>query len=188
MEQEFIEFPKMARLSREVIVTEKIDGSNAQICITDDGQILAGSRNRWITPQSDNFGFAGWVERNKEELLQLGPGRHYGEWWGNGIQRRYGMKEKKFSLFNTQRWCRHDEEPVIISSPNSSMIKYQERLPKCCDLVPVLYKGVFDTNKIEEVLEDLRINGSKAAPGFSDPEGVIVYHIAAGIGFKKTIK
>jgi hypothetical protein len=43
---EFAEFPKMARLSRECIITEKIDGTNAQICITDDGQMLVGSRTR----------------------------------------------------------------------------------------------------------------------------------------------
>ena len=33
IKHEFIEFPKMARLSREVIVTEKLDGTNAQIFI-----------------------------------------------------------------------------------------------------------------------------------------------------------
>jgi len=33
---EFQEFPKMARLSREVIITEKIDGTNIQVFISDD--------------------------------------------------------------------------------------------------------------------------------------------------------
>ena len=74
------EFPKMARLSREVIITEKIDGTNAQIFISEEGIILAGSRTRWITTQDDNFGFAKWVEENKEELLKLGAGRHFGAW------------------------------------------------------------------------------------------------------------
>jgi hypothetical protein len=31
---EFTEFPKMARLSRDVIITEKIDGTNAQVFIS----------------------------------------------------------------------------------------------------------------------------------------------------------
>jgi hypothetical protein len=79
---EFMGFPKMGRLSRECWVTEKIDGTNAQIYITDDGQMLIGSRTRWITPESDNFGFARWATEHKDELLQLGPGRHFGEWWG----------------------------------------------------------------------------------------------------------
>jgi len=66
-ELSFREWPKIARLSREIIVTEKLDGTNAQIIISDDGtQIAAASRTRLITPEDDNFGFAGWVERNRE--------------------------------------------------------------------------------------------------------------------------
>jgi len=75
---EFADFPKMARYSREVIVTEKIDGTNAQICITEDGQFLTGSRTRWITPENDNFGFAKWANENRDELMRLGVGRHFG--------------------------------------------------------------------------------------------------------------
>lgn len=62
----FCEFPKMSRFSREIIITEKIDGTNASIFITDDLQILAGSRTRGITPLNDNFGFAKWVNANKK--------------------------------------------------------------------------------------------------------------------------
>ena len=40
---EFLEFPKMARLSREIIITEKIDGTNAQILITEDGDLSDGA-------------------------------------------------------------------------------------------------------------------------------------------------
>ena len=77
---EFMGFPKMARLSREIIVSEKIDGTNAQVYITEDGTMRAGSRTRWITPEDDNFGFAKWVDAHRDELLTLGPGRHFGEW------------------------------------------------------------------------------------------------------------
>ena len=104
---EFQEFPKLARLSREVIITEKIDGTNAQIYIDDAQNIMAGSRTRWISPEADNFGFAAWARAHRDELLTLGPGRHFGEWWGVGIQRGYGLSERRFSLFNTQRWALH---------------------------------------------------------------------------------
>ena len=169
---EFQEFPKMARLSREVIVTEKIDGTNAQVFISEDGAIIAGSRTKWLTPQNDNFGFAKWVEENKEELLKLGVGRHFGEWWGSGIQRGYGLPkgEKRFSLFNVSRWS--DDE-----------IR-----PKCCHVVPILYRGIFDTAKIDECLNTLKEKGSFAFDGFMKPEGVVVFHIAGNIGFKKTIE
>jgi hypothetical protein len=37
------------------------------------------------------------------------------------------------------------------------------------------------------VLADLVANGSRAAPGFMQPEGVVVFHIAGCVGFKKTV-
>lgn len=167
---DFVEFDKIARLSRNCVVTEKIDGTNASIVITDEGEFLIGSRTRWIVPGDDNFGFARWATDHKEELLKLGPGAHYGEWWGLGIQRGYGLKEKRFSLFNSARWA--DEAAR----------------PPCCGLVPVLYSGVFDTTVINDLVEDLRLNGSKASPGFLKPEGVIVWHEAARIYLKKTVE
>ncbi len=165
---DFEAFPKMARLSREIIITEKLDGTNAQICIGEDGLFLVGSRTRWITPDDDNFGFARWAHENKEELMQLGSGRHFGEWWGQGIQRKYGMDRKSFSLFNVSRW--------------------EENRPPCCAVVPTLYRGIFSQEAIDSALDELRTNGSKAAKGFMKPEGIVVYHCAAGFGFKKTLE
>lgn len=170
-------FPKLSRLSRECIITEKIDGTNAQIFITECGQIVAGSRNRWITPGNDNYGFAAWVEANKDELLKLGPGQHFGEWWGAGIQRRYGLAEKRFSLFNTERW---------IKSETDRTNDNQEIKPMCCSVVPVLERCIFDTVRIAGVLEVLARTGSVAAPGFAAPEGIVIYHKASGVLFKKT--
>jgi hypothetical protein len=168
---EFVQFQKIARLSREVVVTEKIDGTNGLIYIGDDGEFQVGSRTRWITPENDNYGFARWSYEHKDELMSLGAGYHYGEWWGAGIQRGYGLKEKRFSLFNSFRWS--DELGAR---------------PSCCYVVPVLYTGWFDTAKIQAVLDDLALNGSKAAPGFMKPEGVVVYHVAGRVYFKKTIE
>jgi len=185
---EFQDFPKMARLSREIIVTEKLDGTNAQVCISDDGlQIRAGSRTRWITPDNDNFGFADWVERHRSDLLTLGPGRHFGEWWGQGIQRGYGLTEKRFSLFNTQRWALHGTGPMSYPTADPRITKTQDVLPPCCGLVPVLFQGAFHTYKIEECLVTLEIDGSLAAPGYRNPEGVVIYHTAGNVGFKKTL-
>lgn len=168
MDHEFEPFPKMPRLSREVIVTEKIDGTNAQILITEDGDVLAGSRRRWLTPGDDNFGFAAWVQDNREDLLALGEGRHFGEWWGQGIQRKYGQDRKRFSLFNADRWA--------------------EERPNCCDVVPVLYRGIFETLSVDASINSLRENGSVAAPGFMNPEGVIVFHLQGRFGLKKTLE
>ncbi len=103
---EFREFDKIPRLKRNVVITEKIDGTNACVVISPEGIISAQSRSQIITPDNDNYGFARWVEDNSEELAKLGGGYHFGEWWGSGIQRRYGMDRKVFSLFNVGRWTR----------------------------------------------------------------------------------
>lgn len=165
---DFQDFPKMARLSRRIIITEKIDGTNAQVFIGENGEFLTGSRTRWITPEDDNFGFSRWAHANKDELMKLGPGRHFGEWWGQGIQRGYGLTEKRFSLFNTSRW--RDERPA------------------CCHVVPVLFDGIWDGTEPWMVLSNLRTGGSVAAPGFMKPEGIVVFHVAGNVGFKKTLE
>src|ERR1700677_4843372 len=171
MELEFVEFRKIARLARECIVTEKIDGTNGVIVITLEGDMLVGSRSRWITPQEDNYGFAKWAETNKAELMKLGAGRHYGEWWGQGIQRNYSLTEKRFSLFNVSRWA---DDAVR---------------PACCHVVPVLARDLFDAPALAlKVLKKLKEEGSVAAPGFMKPEGIVIYHVAANLLFKKTIE
>jgi hypothetical protein len=165
---EFTAFPKIARLSREIVITEKIDGTNASIYISDNMEtFLTGSRTRWITPDNDNAGFSRWAYENKQELLKLGPGHHFGEWWGKGIQRGYGLDHKKFSLFNVGRWNK-------------------ENIPSCVDVVPVLYKGMFTTSAVEDEMHTLKLVGSFAAPGYNNPEGVIVFHTGNGVLFKKT--
>lgn len=168
----FEEFPKIARLNRPCVISEKIDGTNGQVIITEDGRVQAASRSCLIYPDSDNYGFAKWVRDNKAEISKLGPGRHFGEWWGSGIQRRYGLtgSDKRFSLFNAERWG--DEA----------------NRPRCCGVVPVLFEGMFSTDAVLGCLSDLRTNGSYASPGFMKPEGVVVWHIHARVGFKVTLE
>jgi len=159
-------FKKIPRLSRECVITEKIDGTNGLIYIDDQGNLMGvGSRNRWLTEDADNFGFFKWCKEHAEQLITLGPGYHYGEWWGPGIQRGYGIAEKKFSLF-------HCNVPP----------------PSCVSVVPILYKGPFSTIAVEETLTALAATGSIASPGFMRPEGVVVYHTGSGNSYKKTFE
>ena len=167
---EFREFGKIARLNRECIATENIDGTNGLVWVGEEGTVRAGSRSRWITPADDNFGFAAWVNEHTDELRMLGPGYHYGEWWGSGIQRRYGLDHKRFSLFNVSRWA---DDAVR---------------PKCCHVVPELARGIIISEVAERALLALRDNGSAAAPGFTKPEGVVVFHAAGNHLYKVTLE
>jgi hypothetical protein len=166
---EFQGFPKIARLQREIVVTEKIDGTNAAIGITDDGRVYAQSRKRLITTDDDNYGFARWVAERADELAdELGPGLHFGEWWGQGIQRTYGMEEKVFSLFNVHRW---GDAPLQV-----------------CRVVPVLARhNTFSERIITHAITRLQLGGSLAAPGYPDPEGIVIFHKASNSLFKQTL-
>ncbi len=179
----FEKFPKIARLNREMIITEKLDGTNAQvyidhqindpggipwIAVKDDMFMAAGSRNRWVQSKKgeDNHGWAAWVLENKDSLWDLGPGRHYGEFYGKGIGRGYGLDEKRWALFNVSRWCLD--------------------WPDCCEVVPTLCRGPFQTHAIDATLKCLKTRGSVAVDGFMDPEGIVVYHTQGNKLFKVT--
>lgn len=187
----FERFPSLTRFSHGWTVTEKIDGTNACILIApiDDPAINHGlmtarvgdtflftqSRNKIITPTDDNAGFAKYVEQYAPEIVEaLGEGRHYGEWWGKGIQRNYGMTGKKFSLFNAARW----------SGPMQG-----GKLPAQMDVVPhfVLNDYIGNTSTtFDTIMEKLKMGGSLAAPGFMNPEGIVMFHRPSGTTFKKT--
>jgi len=176
----FKPWPKITRLEnkRPPIFTEKIDGTNACVIVAyqnpdansiasvvNNGGILsiwAQSRTRLITPENDNYGFAKWVRSNSEELLSLGEGYHFGEWWGQGINRGYGLTEKRFSLFNTRRWGPHN--------PHT---------PKCCHVVPII-----TVDFPQDALAQLRYFGSIAAPGWMKPEGAVMYEPDTDTYFK----
>ena len=205
---EFTPWPKTPRLFRDAVITEKIDGTNAAVVVErhplgthgdtlpegatavisggplpEDDEFVVGaqSRSRLIQPGNDNFAFAQWVLDNAFGLaLTLGEGTHYGEWWGHGIQRGYGLAQgdRRFSLFNVHRYVR-----AIPSHPQDP----RPRIPGL-GLVPMLDTYTFDTAHVTASLDYLREYGSKAAPGFMRPEGVVVFHSQSRSVFKALIE
>lgn len=173
---EFKEFPKIHRYSRNVVVTEKLDGTNAAIIIEGGKVVGTQSRSRLITPEDDNYGFAKWVQDHQENIeyvIGMHDGHHFGEWWGQGIQRKYGMKRKVFSLFNVARWGHLGiplEDELAIGS------------------VPVLWNGAMDELDVSMEMDRLKENGSYAAPGFFNPEGIVIFHENSYSLFKKTFE
>ena len=209
---EFRPFPKISRFSRPIIITEKLDGTNASVWIsetteedevsaeecgwplivaTDEGHLTVrvGSRKRFVLPNNivkgaDNFGFANWVRENVQELVKLGIGTHFGEWWGQGIQRKYGLDEKRFSLFNVGRWYSVHDGIERLLDANSKITA----APVCCHVVPILRTGDFTTDLVWNALNRLENEGSRAAPGFMKPEGIVIFHTHNGALFKKTFE
>jgi hypothetical protein len=166
---EFKAFPKIPRWSKvaQVVITEKIDGTNACVVVSAEGEVTAQSRTRMITPAQDNYGFAAWVEQNAADLRALGPGYHFGEWWGRGIQRGYGLNHRRFSLFNTGRWLTAADRPA------------------CCDVVPLIGVVPLETLDSAALIANLLKSGSWAAPGFMQPEGLCFWLGATGHHFKR---
>lgn len=193
---EFREWPKIARLNREMIVSEKIDGTNACVIVqpapygvgadevhekgivvnvNDDLWIVgAQSRKRVIAPGDDSFGFGAWVRANAEALAEaLGEGYHFGEWYGSGIQRGYGLEkgDKRFMLFNVRRWQDH-------------VGPWVENM----EVATTLYEGPFSTSIVNGIVNELRDTGSRHVPGFMRPEGVVAYHVQGNTSFKVTVE
>jgi hypothetical protein len=186
----FEPFKKIPRLHGDVHVSEKIDGTNA--CVeyiqTETGYLMgACSRNRRLVtievsehfkehPRvewhgTDNYGFGSWVVANHTSLVRLGYGRHFGEWYGQGIQRTYGLDHKRFALFR---------------APKHGM---PEGIPSNVDVVPEIdVWGEFDTGRMALLMASLKMSGSSLVPGFMDPEGIVVFHARSGQLFKYTFE
>ena len=163
------EFKRFASIVRgnpfNVVITEKYNGTNACIVIEDGEIVGVQSRNRFITVDDDNYGFARWVEENTTALLELGEGRHYGEWVGLGINKNHHCMDKKyFYLFNTHRWN-------------------DDNKPDCCEVVRILYEGDLGYSTIPNLLLLMK----ESAKGDEVPEGVVVYHTLVQRYTKHTI-
>jgi len=204
---EFKQYGKTSRLFRDVVITEKIDGTNSAVIIEKvepttliqtlwnkyfgksesfvlsvvehEGEfynVAAQSRNRLIVPgkTTDNYGFARWVQANAEQLVTLlGGGRHYGEWWGQGIARKYDMQRKSFSLFNT-----HKHRSLVVAELVGDAY---------LTVVPTLYEGEFNQDAIFNAMHNLFEFGSVASPGFKKPEGICIFHEQSKQVFKVTL-
>lgn len=200
---EFAKFSSIGRLYRDVTITEKIDGMNACIVIEElIGEDLyrnavahvkampfnsfeprgfavgVQSRKQFLSLDNDIQGLATWVTEHAQELAQaLGPGYHYGEYWGKNIQRSYHQKRNWFSLFNTKRW-------------NKNNVGHIDGLLT----VPILYSGPYVDWINEMQLHRLETQGSFAAQEVDDreldfrAEGIVGWHTALDTYYKVTLE
>jgi hypothetical protein len=180
---EFKSWGSTTRENKNKTITEKIDGTNACIVIY-NGVVAAQSRKRIITPDDDNFGFAKWVYDNAGALMDtLGYGYHYGEWYGEGIQKNpLGIEGKRFALFHATKY----------TEGNGFDLDRVDGL----ETVPLLHHGQCDVWTIPGIMQDLEMYGSKVKgakeehvnveiPGLGEvahifraatPEGIIIWN------------
>lgn len=206
---EFKPWPVISNMTDRVVVTEMIDGAGAfaihierlkfnsatgtleirpgDVLDFNKGEMVfyrltAQSRTRLITPRDDTHGFAKWVAEHASALAaELGEGIHYGEWWGYKINRGYNLEkgDKRFSLFNTERWSYLDgsQVPGLWCVPvidQGSLFSEANEDTELLDLYTPVHFAV----------ETLREGGSVAAPGYNKPKGVVVFHTGGRVMFK----
>jgi len=98
--------------------TVKLHGTNASVCLSEDGEMWCQSRENIITPEKDNAGFAMFVKSNEFNFRYLLVTANsvardaineswkqdivvWGEWCGQGIQKGVAISElpKMFVIF-----------------------------------------------------------------------------------------
>lgn len=148
----------------------KLDGTNSAIVIPlyeTYNEIYAQSRNRVITPDNDNAGFAKWVDENKKEIHQafatdieneLGAWDSethivvYGEWCGKGIQKGTAINqlEKMFVVFDVKVIHYSDDSDPLTRW--GSIDRWEdEPLPYNCPELNIYNINHFNTNEVVEI-------------------------------------
>lgn len=165
---EFKPWGKTPRLKYfNVSISYKYDGTNSCIIIRDGEIVGCQSRNRLITPDKDNMGFANWVEENKETLVKLGEGYHYGEWVGPGIQKNpHNFDRKYFYLFNPYM------SGCIEAHPELSDVGVR--------VAQVMYVGPYSDAAVKDCLDQLDVS--------KGDEGIILYFTTMRYTAKITLK
>jgi hypothetical protein len=147
--------------------TCKLHGSNAGIVLKENGQIIPQSRNRVLSVGDDNFGFAAFVEKNRELLevllnelcMEEFDYTLYGEWCGGNIQPKVALEklDKHFVIFTV--YSHHDQwmfpsytldvngYKVDYARLNAAGIYFIHQIPS--------HEIVVDFNRPEDVVDQL---------------------------------
>lgn len=103
--------------------TIKLHGTNACVCLYEDGSFHLQSRNRRLNDEDAHMGFRPFIEeRLKDPAIWSGlwglskgePVYIFGEWIGQGIQKGVALSQlsQRFVVFaakSNQQWVSHDE-------------------------------------------------------------------------------
>lgn len=155
-------FPDIFEPGEPVIVSEKIHGANARF-VFHDGKMFMGSRTRWLKPDADHIwaramteSMLMWCQANQDVIL-------FGEIYGPVQSLKYGKSEPSFVAFAA---LKPDGEWI----PQPHLYAHLGRLPTAVDMVPALYAGGFDLDRIKKIVEGDSVLGG---PGHI-MEGVVI--------------
>ena len=123
-------------LTGPVVLTEKVDGTNARVCVPPGGGYLIGSRSEWLTARGDlvanpAMGIVGAV-RGAADRLAAAPDPdallvYYGEVYGgsiNGAGKQYaGGGGVGFRLFDV---ARHRDHAARLALPPDELSAWRE--------------------------------------------------------------
>lgn len=121
----------------------KLDGTNAGVQISPEGEVSAQSRTQRITPKNDNMGFAAWVNDHLEYFAGLANDQHltvFGEWCGQGIQNRTAVSRigrRVFVVFAIQYGGVNGHSAKLEVNPE----RIRDRLPDHPDVFVLPFYG-----------------------------------------------
>lgn len=157
---------------RDYIIKIKLHGTNAAI-VKEGGVLHAQSRNRVITPDNDNAGFAQYVSTLDPMVFTEGA-VVYGEWAGPGVQKGDAVckiPQKTFFVFAVK-----DKFGVVSSDLDALKFFVPEVpqimvLPKMGDLSFDPYNDI-EVDKVAEELSELAESIGKRDPYIAEVFGV----------------
>ena len=184
------------------VISEKIDGTNGLIEIqnkannSNTGSMIVkfGSRNRYISFSDDNAGFANFFRHYEKKFKNMAkeiiassynedsqtdeiptenyPLRIYGEWFGKGIQRGYGLDDKYFMPFSSF----YAEHMIKAGIPNIMMPN-------------IMYTGKFSLEVVDNCMNCLT-SGSfhNLITNYDNPEGIVIYFPKYNFRLKQTFE
>lgn len=145
--------------------TVKLHGTNASAVISKEGNFWVQSRERIITPDDDNAGFAKFAYENRETFEAIAEQYSsilydvaiYGEWCGGNIQKGVALSQlpKMFVIFSIALVGENDRIDYIHSKfVKDGLSLYTNDSIKCIYDFPV-YTKVIDFNAPEESQNEL---------------------------------
>jgi hypothetical protein len=208
---EFTPWPKIARFNREIIITEKINGTNAAVQIVplnqvdhiehQDGEIQFFNDDKHVALVDDGEHMPHVVYAQSRTRF-ITPGNDnfgFAKWVADnakalvetlGEGTHFGEWWGS-GIQNSYGLPKGERRFSLFNTTRWGLDlhwQYDKSPVPGLRIVPVLYRGLLDQSEVDEALYQLEEDGSFASPGFEDPEGVVIFHTASNTLYKVTLK